>query len=156
MDAAGVVDQLGPEADGRLSTGERVVALVVPTGARRLRRARRGARRVGRARSGRGRLPAAATWLMNAMVARLALDALALRSGDTVAVTGAAGAFGGYVIQFAKAVGLRVIADAQPADAELVRELGAGHVVERGDEVAARIRELAPERVPGLADGAVL
>jgi NADPH:quinone reductase-like Zn-dependent oxidoreductase len=71
-------------------------------------------------------------------------------------VTGAAGAFGGYVVQLAKADGLRVVADASQADEELVRGLGADHVVRRGDDVADRIRDLVPEGVDGLADGAVM
>jgi NADPH:quinone reductase-like Zn-dependent oxidoreductase len=51
---------------------------------------------------------------------------------------------------------LRVIADAAPADEGLVRALGADEVVARGDDVAGRIRKLAPNGVDGLADGAVL
>jgi NADPH:quinone reductase-like Zn-dependent oxidoreductase len=100
--------------------------------------------------------PAAATLLMNALTARVALDSLALRPGQTLAVTGAAGAFGGYAIQLAKADGLRVIADAAPADEELVRTLGADEVVARGADVADRIRALVPGGVPGVADGALL
>jgi NADPH:quinone reductase-like Zn-dependent oxidoreductase len=73
-----------------------------------------------------------------------------------IAVTGAAGAYGGYVIQLAKADGLTVIADASEADQQLVRQLGADIVVRRGDDVAARIREHFPNGVDGLADGAVL
>jgi NADPH:quinone reductase-like Zn-dependent oxidoreductase len=57
----------------------------------------------------------AATLPMNGLTARLALDLLSLRPGQTVAVTGAAGAVGGYAVQLAKAGGLRVIADASPA-----------------------------------------
>ena len=66
---------------------------------------------------------AASTLLMNALTARLALDRLALEPGQTVAVTGAAGAFGGYAVQLAKADGLRVVADASEADEDL-RGLG--------------------------------
>ena len=72
-----------------------------------------------------------------------------------LAVTGAAGAFGGYVVQLAKADGLTVVADASEADEELVRGLGADVVVRRGDDVADRIREHFPEGVDGLADGSV-
>jgi NADPH2:quinone reductase len=97
----------------------------------------------------------AATLPMNALTARLALDLLALEPGQTLAVTGAAGCFGGYMVQLGKADGLRVIADASPADEELVRQLGADVVVPRGDDVAARIREVVPEGVDGLADGSV-
>ena len=52
--------------------------------------------------------------------------ACAATFGQTLAVTGAAGAFGGYVVQLATAEGLRVIADASPADEALVRSLGEG------------------------------
>jgi NADPH:quinone reductase-like Zn-dependent oxidoreductase len=100
-------------------------------------------------------LVAASTLPMNALTARLALDSMALRPGEVLAVTGAAGAFGGYVVQLAKADGLTVIADAAESDEELVRGLGADVVVRRGDDVAARIREHAPEGVDGLADGSV-
>jgi NADPH:quinone reductase-like Zn-dependent oxidoreductase len=98
---------------------------------------------------------AAATLPMNALTARLALDLMALRPGQVVAVTGAAGAFGGYVVELAKADGLTVVADASEADEEMVRGLGADVVVRRGDDVADRIREHFPDGVDGLADGAV-
>jgi NADPH:quinone reductase-like Zn-dependent oxidoreductase len=70
-------------------------------------------------------------------------------------VTGAAGAFGGYVVQLAKADGLTVVADASEADEQLVRDLGADVVVRRGNDVADRIRERYPDGVDGLADGSV-
>ena len=98
---------------------------------------------------------AASTLPMNGLTAQLALDRLALAPGQTLAVTGAAGCFGGYMVQLAKAAGLRVIADASEADEELVAALGADVVVRRGDGVAARIREVCPDGVDGLADGAV-
>jgi NADPH:quinone reductase-like Zn-dependent oxidoreductase len=99
--------------------------------------------------------PAASTLLMNALTARLGLDLLAVPAVGTVAVTGAAGSFGGYAVQLAKADGLRVLADAAPKDIELVTSLGADEVVPRGDDVAKRFRELAPDGVDGLLDGAV-
>ena len=73
-----------------------------------------------------------------------------------IAVTGAAGAMGGYVVQLAKAEGLTVIADASEQDEALVKSLGADIVVRRGDDVAARIRAHFPNGVDGLSDGAVL
>src|SRR2546421_10850012 len=100
--------------------------------------------------------PAASTLLLNGLTARLALDALALDAGQTMAVTGAAGAFGGYVIQLAKADGLSVIADASRSDQTLVRSLGADYVLDRGDTFAERVRSIVAEGVPGLADGARL
>lgn len=157
MDAAGVLDQLGPGAGDRLAVGQRVVALVVPTGPHGGAYADLlvvPAASVVPAPEGAD-FAAASTLLMNALTARLALDELGLTPGETLAVTGAAGALGGYAIQLAKADGLRVIADAAPADEKLVRELGADHVVPRGDEVAQRIRELVPDGVPGLVDGSL-
>jgi NADPH2:quinone reductase len=92
---------------------------------------------------------------MNGLTARLALDLMGLQPGQVLAVTGAAGAFGGYVVQLGKADGLTVVADASEADEQLVRDLGADVVVRRGDDVAARIRAEFPDGVDGLADGAV-
>ena len=43
---------------------------------------------------------------MNGLTARLSLDLLGLKAGQTLAVTGAPGAYGGYVVQLAKADGL--------------------------------------------------
>jgi NADPH:quinone reductase-like Zn-dependent oxidoreductase len=96
----------------------------------------------------------ASSLLLNALTTHLALDALHLDAGQTLAVTGAAGAVGGYAIQLAKARRLNVVADAAPADDDLVRTLGADRVVARGDGVTDRIRGLVPGGVPGLIDGA--
>ena len=93
---------------------------------------------------------------MNGLTARQSLDLLKLSPGQVIAVTGAAGAYGGYVIQLAKTEGLTVIADASEKDEKLVLSLGADIVVRRGDDVASRIRSRFPQGVDGLADGAVL
>ncbi|MFZ4811916.1 MAG: zinc-binding dehydrogenase, partial [Ilumatobacteraceae bacterium] len=97
----------------------------------------------------------AATLPMNGLTARLTLDRLGLEPGQMIVVTGAAGCYGGYVVQLAKADGLRVIADASPSDEELVRSLGADVVVPRGDDIAASIRAVAPAGVDAVADGSV-
>src|SRR4051812_9987716 len=155
MDVAGNVAEVG-EGVTHLAPGDPAMGVVVPSGAH-------GGYRedlvlpgdsVVRAPAGADAV-AAATLPMNALTARLALDHMALRPGQVLAVTGAAGAFGGHVVQLAKADGLTVVADAAPADEELVRGLGADVVVKRGDDVAARIREQFPDGVDGLADGAV-
>jgi NADPH:quinone reductase-like Zn-dependent oxidoreductase len=154
MDAAGVVDQIGPGCDDRLHVGQRVIAMVLFVGEHGGAYAEQvvvPAASVVPAPANAD-FPAASTLLMNAMTARLALDTLALPAGATVAVTGAAGAVGGYAVELAKADGLRVIADAAPRDVELVRGFGADHVVERGVDVAARIREMVPDGVVGLVD----
>ena len=58
-------------------------------------------------------LEAAATLPMNGLTVRLALDRLALRPGQTLGVTGAAGAVGGYAVELGVSDGLRVIAVAR-------------------------------------------
>jgi NADPH:quinone reductase-like Zn-dependent oxidoreductase len=157
MDAAGVVDEVGDGVTTDLAVGDHVMAVVLPKGSH-------GAyaesivvpfESVVRVPAGASDVEAS-TLPMNGLTARLALDLLGLQPGQTLAVTGAAGAFGGYTVQLAKADGLRVIADASEKDEHLVRDLGADVVVRRGDDVAARIREVAPEGVDGLADGALL
>lgn len=157
MDVAGLLVEIGPQTDTSLVEGDRVMGIVVPSGPHGGYREDLvlPARSVTRIPAGADD-SAAATLPMNGLTARQALDGLALAPGQVLAVTGAAGAFGGYVIQLAKAEGLTVIADASDSDARLVRELGADVVVRRGDDVADRIREHYPDGVEGLADGALL
>src|SRR3954467_1480328 len=156
MDVAGDVAEVG-EGVRHLAPGDPAMGVVVPSGAH-------GGYRenlvlpgdsVVRAPAGADAV-AASTLPMNALTARYALAQMALGRGQVVAVTGAAGAFGGYVVQLAKADGLTVVADASEADEQLVRDLGADVVVRRGDDVADRIRERYPDGVDGLADGAVM
>lgn len=156
MDAAGVISEVGEGAPWQV--GDKVMAIALPVGPHggayvdELVVPAESVVRVPRDTD----FPAASTLPMNGLTARVALNMLGLSRGQTIAVTGAAGAFGGYVVQLAKADGLRVIADASEADEQLVRNLGADHVVRRGDDVADRIRALAPDGVDGVADGALL
>jgi NADPH:quinone reductase-like Zn-dependent oxidoreductase len=48
------------------------------------------------------------------------------------------------------------MADAAPADEALVRELGATHVVPRGDGFASAVRALYPSGVDALIDAALV
>jgi NADPH:quinone reductase-like Zn-dependent oxidoreductase len=156
MDAAGVIDEVGEGVEG-FAVGDRAMAIVVPRGARGAYSESLVLPATSVAHSPRNATDAeAATLPMNGLTARLTLDLLGLQPGQTLAVTGAAGAYGGYVVQLAKADGLRVIADASEADEQLVRDLGADEVVRRGDDVAERIRALVPEGVDAVADGALL
>jgi NADPH:quinone reductase-like Zn-dependent oxidoreductase len=158
VDAAGVIDALGPDTDGRLAVGDRVIAVVVPMdayGGSYAEQIVANQKSVVPAPKGSTHAEAS-TLLLNALTAHLALDALHLASGRPVAVTGAAGALGGYAIQLSKAGGYHVIAVADPADAELVRSLGADHVVDRGDGMALQVRELVPGGVARLVDAANL
>ena len=157
MEAAGIVDEVGSGVPDRLKLGDAVIAIVAPKGSHGAYREQIAldARSVVRAPAGKTD-PEAATLPMNGLTARLSLDLLELSKGQVIAVTGAAGAYGGYVIQLAKADGLTVIADASEKDEKLVASLGADIVVRRGDDVAARFRSRFPRGVDGLADGAVL
>jgi NADPH:quinone reductase-like Zn-dependent oxidoreductase len=69
----------------------------------------------------------AATLPLNALTAEQALDLLELAEGQSLLVTGAAGAVGGFAIQLATARGVSVTALAREGDEELVRSLGAAH-----------------------------
>lgn len=156
LELAGVVDAAGPGA--LWEPGERVAAMTafIPSG--------RGAHAELVVVHGESAAPvpdgadltAWATLPMNGLTARLALDRLGLSPGDTLLVTGAAGALGGYAVEIGKADGLRVVAVAAAADEELVRRLGADVLVERGENVAERVRERFPGGVDGVVDAALL
>jgi NADPH:quinone reductase len=156
MDVAGVVDEVG--AGARQSVGDDVMAITLP-------RSSLGggyAERVVVPTDSATSMPVGASYAeastlpMNGLTAQLTLDLLALEPGRTLAVTGAAGAYGGYMVQLAKARGLRVVADSSPEDEPLVRRLGADMIVARGDGVALRIRQVVPGGVDAVADGAVI
>lgn len=156
-ECAGTVDEVGDGVD-RFAVGDRVMAVTVPysmTGGSWADHVVVDSAQAVAVPAGI-ELTAAATLPMNGLTAWLVLEDLAVPAGGTVAVTGAAGAFGGYVVQLAARQGLPVIADASESDVALVAALGADEVVARGDDVATRIREVAPDGVDGLADGAVL
>ena len=157
MEIAGIADEIGPDAHTDLRVGDRVMAIVMPideSGGGYAEYVVVDADQVTAAPVGSGHAEAA-TLPMNGLTARRALDVLTLAPGDTLAVTGAAGAVGGYVVQLAKADGLRVIADAAPADQRLVADLGADEVVARGALVGRRIRERHPAGVAAVVDAAL-
>jgi NADPH:quinone reductase len=157
VDVAGIIDEIGHGVTTGIRVGDAVMAMVMPKGSHGAYREQivLDARAVVRAPRGTTHVQAC-TLPMNGLTARRSLDLLGLSPGQTVAVTGAAGIYGGYVIQLAKTEGLTVIADASEADGALVRSLGADIVVRRGNDVASRIRQHFPSGVDGLADGAVL
>ncbi|GAA5155987.1 NADP-dependent oxidoreductase [Pseudonocardia eucalypti] len=99
---------------------------------------------------------AAASLPLNALTAAQALDRLGLSAGQTVLVTGAAGAVGGYAVELAREAGLRVVGSASAADEELVRGFGASGFVPREAELGAAARALVPGGVDGVLDAAVV
>lgn len=156
MDAAGIVEEVGEGVDTGIAVGDRAMAIVVPRGSHGAYRENLvvPAGSVTRAPAGSSHAEAS-TLPMNGLTARLSLDLLDLQPGQTIAVTGAAGCYGGYVVQLAKDDGLTVIADASEADEDLVTKLGADIVVPRGEHFADAVRAHFPEGVDGLADGSV-
>jgi NADPH:quinone reductase-like Zn-dependent oxidoreductase len=157
MDAAGVLEEIGEGVTTDLKAGDHVMAIVVPFGSYGAY-----AERIVVPAESVARVPAgasdvqAATLPMNGLTTRLALDLLRLRPGQTLAVTGAAGAVGGYAVQLGKAEGLTVVADASPADEKLVAELGADIVLPRGEGFSAAVREAVPDGVDAVIDSALL
>ncbi|MBK3628000.1 NADP-dependent oxidoreductase [Streptomyces sp. MBT49] len=129
-DVAGTVDAVGPAA--AWSVGEEVVALAhgvaAPLGAH--------AEYVVVDADAVALAPAsvdavhAATLPLNALTAVQALDLLDLAPGDSLLVTGGAGAVGGYAVEIAARRGVKVAALARAQDEEFVRSLGATRLVD--------------------------
>ena len=144
-DLAGVVDALGPGADG-FAAGDDVGGmrdlLTAPVGAQ--------AEQVvldidAVAPAPRSVTPVAASTIpLNSLTADQALDLLALRSGQWLLVTGAAGAVGGFALELAALRGLRTVAVAAPDDEELVRRLGADEFVARTPDLGGAVRRVVP------------
>jgi len=101
-------------------------------------------------------LVAASTIPLNAITALQALRAIHAAAGETVLVTGAAGAVGGYAVELAKHQGLTTIATAGDEDEDLVRRLGADHFVRRSDDLATAVRQIIPAGVDALVDAAIV
>lgn len=159
MDIAGVIDEIGDEVDPGfgLAPGQSVTGLVNNHGsyggyseyvclpAASVIAAPAGAS-----------FAQAASFLMNALTARNALDALKLAFGSTLLVTGAAGAVGAYTTALANDEGLRVIALAAAQDERFLRAAGASDFIARGDDAAQRVRDAFPDGVDAVVDAAGL
>jgi NADPH2:quinone reductase len=157
MDAAGIIESVGPGVS-RLEAGQNVMAAVMP------RRSEGGAQAqfiVVPAASvvpipDGASLAEASTLPMNGLTALRALELAALRTGQFLGVSGGAGLLAHYAIAAAKRQGQKVIADAKPEEAELVRNYGADIVVQRGPGFADAIRREVPGGVDALLDTALL
>ena len=157
MDFAGKVEQVGEAVETGIKVGDSVMGMVMPNG-------------IYGAYSDHlildqfavVRMPKntsyieASTLPMNGLTARLSLDLLNLNKGQAIAVTGGPGAYGGYVIQLAKADGLIVVADSYESDIKLLKDLGVDHIIPRGKNFVEEIKKKFPEGVDGIADGALL
>ncbi len=126
MDLAGVVEAVGAEVT-RFAPGDEVFGIGKGTFAEF-------------ARAPQGKLahkPAALSWAQAAALGISGLTALqALRdtgrvqAGQRVLVIGASGGVGSYAVQVAKAFGAEVTGVCSPGKVDLVRELGADHVLD--------------------------
>jgi NADPH:quinone reductase-like Zn-dependent oxidoreductase len=80
-------------------------------------------------------------------------EALQVRTGDVVLITGAAGGVGHFAVQIAKALGATVIGTASPDHHAALRELGADLVLDYHDAtVADQVREIHPRGVDAGLD----
>lgn len=96
----------------------------------------------------------AATLPLNAVTAAQAMDLPELEPGQTLLVTGAAGAVGGYAVELAAARGWHVVAIANPSDEAVVRGFGARTFLARTDDLAAAVRSVFPDGVDAVLDAA--
>ena len=104
MDVAGIVDEIGPGVETGIKVGDKVIAMVMPN---KLHGGYReqlvlDKKAVVKAPEGFSFFESS-TLPMNGLTARLSLDLLDLKKNNIIAVTGGPGAYGGYVIQLAKA-----------------------------------------------------
>jgi NADPH:quinone reductase len=157
MDAAGVIESVAPSVS-RLHPGQKVIAAVDPL------------RSEGGAQAQHIVVPAAAVvpapegvslaqasiLSMTGLTGLYALEVSALKKEQILAVSGGSGLLAQYAIAAAKRQGIKVITDAKPAVAELVRSYGADVVVERGPGFAEAIRREFPNGVDALLDTAKL
>ena len=160
MDVAGIVDEVGPAqpATTDVSIGDAAIGFVVPEGSHGGY-----SEYLVLPSSSVTRMPAtlgyahAASFLSNALTAEITLEHLALEPGATLAVTGATGAVGGYLVELAARRGLTVIAAAAPADEPLVRGFGATHVIDRSADFVEGVLAITVGRgADALADAAIL
>ncbi|UWQ99964.1 alcohol dehydrogenase family protein [Rhodobacteraceae bacterium S2214] len=81
------------------------------------------------------------------------LTRAAVKSGDTVLVTGASGGVGSAAVQLAKARGAEVIAITSAAKADALKELGAKQTLDRKDDLIATLGKDAVDVVIDLVAG---
>jgi NADPH:quinone reductase-like Zn-dependent oxidoreductase len=158
MDMAANVSAIGDDVRTDLEVGDRVMGLVLPFGTAKGAYTEellvdpdwlvRSPKDVSDAE--------AATLPTNGLTALLALDLLDLTPGSTIAITGAGGGLGAFLVQLGSHRGLRVVTVTASADDERLRSLGAGVLLDRGPRTPQRIREAVPEGVQALVDTALI
>lgn len=157
-DIAGVVDAVGPGTNWQ--PGQQVIALSygLPLG---LNRAQAeyvvvGSNAIAAAPDGID-ASHAATIPLNGLTAAHSVELLGLRPGQSVLVTGAEGAVGGYAVQLAKRRGLLVIAsDLSPDGAFATDVAGADAYLPASPSPVDALRAVRPEGVDAVLDTAML
>jgi len=155
-DLVGVVEAVGPPSSGDgpggdgIRVGQRVAALT-KTGA--------WAERVVLDAGDLVRVPdgvdavEAETVIVNGLTAwRMLHRSARVPAGGTIVVLGAAGGVGSVLTQLARHAGIRVIGVAGPRQQAAVAALGAIAIDHRAEDVARRVRELAPGGVDAVFD----
>ena len=107
---------------------------------------------IGLARIPAGLEPAVAGVLgLAGAAAKGSIEAIAPVAGETVLISGATGGAGAVAIQLARGTGAEVIATARPGEGEeLVRDLGATHVVDYTGDVGGQVRRIRPKGVEAV------
>jgi NADPH2:quinone reductase len=127
MEAAGVVEEIGPEVEG-LKGGDRV-AYAMALGSYAEHAVVPAWKLVPVPRAIESRT-AAAIMLQGMTAHYLVASLYALKAGDSALVHAAAGGVGGLLVQMAKQRGARVFGTASTAKLDLVREMGADAVID--------------------------
>ena len=154
IDASGVVERVGPGADG-FQEGDEVYGFVQ----RPVMGLGTWAERVALPVGGIERKPAslsheqAAVIAHGALTAAAAMDAAAAGPGDRLVLLGATGGVGSYATQLATTAGVHVIAVTRGDYADYARSLGAADVIDYAptDPVEA-VRERYPDGIDVLID----
>ncbi|WP_242905692.1 medium chain dehydrogenase/reductase family protein [Actinomadura terrae] len=95
----------------------------------------------------------AETLVLNGLTAWQMLHRKArVRAGQTIVVHGASGGVGSVLVQLARAAGVRVIGTSSARHHDSLRAFGVTPIDYRTEDVAARVRELAPGGVDAVFD----
>ncbi|GLW31835.1 NADP-dependent oxidoreductase [Actinoplanes regularis] len=147
LEAAGVVDEVGPGVTG-LAAGDEVIALTDTGSYAEFALATVAAPK-----------PAGLDWAQAAALpvagetAQRVLDLLGVEAGETLLVHGAAGAVGGVAVQLAVAAGVTVVGTASAVNHDYLRSLGVTPVA-YGEGLVERVRAAAPQGVDAVFDAA--
>lgn len=159
-DVSGIIEEIGPDQPEGfdLEVGDAVSGFVVPSGdhggySSHIVLPSRSVTRM----PSNVDFPAGAAFMSNALTAAVALEALDLPSGSTLAVTGATGAVGGYLVELGARLGLRVIGAARPDERSVLVRRGAEIIVDRDADFADAVLDATDGRgADAVADPAII